>query len=223
MLSEQAGMAFNQEKQMTNSFRAAHAGQPVGRQGWALGMLLAGATALTVWSVNAWAASPAGPAGTNAPAAQAAMSHGHGGMMMGMPFEGRGLDRMLDTVKATDPQRKQIREIADKARADLQVLHGKLPPGADGQPVHPYHAMLALLAQPQVDAAGAEKLRQQLHAHHDQVSQRMLQAAVDIAKALTPEQRATFAKEMQSRMDRRGERMHRHHHGRDGGDRPAAR
>lgn len=213
---------------MTNSSRTAHASQPLGRQGWALGMLLAGATALTVWSANAWAASPGNTGGANAPAAQATMPHGHGyghgGMMMGMPFEGRGLDRMLDTVKATDPQRKQIREIADKARADMQTLHSKLPPGADGQPAHPYRAMLALLAQPQVDAAGAEKLRQQLHAHHDQVSQRMLQAAVDIAKVLTPEQRATFAKEVQARMDRRGgDRMHHRHHGRDGAERPDAR
>lgn len=208
---------------MTNFSRTAHASQSLGRQGWALGMLLAGATALTVWSDHAWAAAPSGQGAANAPAAHAAMPHGHVGMMMGMPFEGRGLDRMLDSVKATDPQRKQIRDIADKARADLQALHSKLPQGADGQPAHPYRAMLALLAQPQVDAAGAEKLRQQLHAHHDQVSQRMLQAAVDMAKVLTPEQRATFAKEVQARMDRRGERMHRHHHGRDGADRPDAR
>lgn len=211
---------------MTNSSRTAHASQPLGRQGWALGMLLAGATALTVWSAHAWAAAPGGQGAANVPAAHAVMPHGHhgGGMMMGMPFAGRGLDRMLDAVKATDPQRKQIRDIADKARADVQTLHSKLPQGADGQPAHPYRAMLALLAQPQVDAAGAEKLRQQLHAHHDQVSQRMLQAAVDIAKVLTPEQRATFAKEVQARMDRRGgDRMPHRHHGRDGAERPDAR
>lgn len=209
---------------MTNSYRNTYASQPVGRQGGALGMLLAGATALTVWSANAWAAAPVEPGAANAPAGYAMMPHGHGGMIMGMPFEGRGLDRMLDSVKATDPQRKQIRDIADKARADVQALHSKLPQGADGQPAHPYRAMLALLAQPQVDAAGAEKLRQQLHAHHDQVSQRMLQAAVDIAKVLTPEQRATFAKEVQARMDRRGgDRMPHRHHGRDGAERPDAR
>lgn len=214
------------------------ASRPVARRTWALGMLLAGATAVTVWTANAWAAgqpavAPSSPAAT-APAEGAGHPMmmgrmGPGGPMhgaMGWPLSGRGLDRMLDTVKASDAQRTQIREIADKARADLQALHQQMPKGADGQVQHPYRAMMALLSQPQVDAVGAERLRQQLHAHHDAVSKRMLQAAVDVAKVLTPEQRATLAKEMQSRVERReGDRAsrHPHHHGRDGMGRPEAR
>lgn len=216
--------------------RSVSAPQAVHPRALAFGLLLAGATAVTVWSVDARAAGQPSAAPT-APAAAASnegaphpMGHmGHGGGMhggMGMPFSGRALDRMLDTVKANDAQRTQIREIADKARADLQALHQQMPKGADGQVQHPYRAIMALLAQPQVDAAGAERLRQQLHAHHDGVSKRMLQAAADVAKVLTPEQRATLAKEMQRRMDRRdGDRAsrHPHHPGRDGMGRPEAR
>ena len=53
-----------------------------------------------------------------------------------------------------------------------------------------------LLAQPTVDAAAAEKLRQQMLAQHDQVSQRMLTAMLDISRVLTAEQRVALAARM---------------------------
>src|ERR671928_15084 len=49
----------------------------------------------------------------------------HGGMegpglFMG---HGRGLDRMLDSVNASDAQRAQIKQIAQQAAADLKTQH----------------------------------------------------------------------------------------------------
>ena len=54
--------------------------------------------------------------------------HGHGMKAehgMGLPFAGPGFERLLDEVQATDAQRKQIRDIAAKARTDLRALHDK--------------------------------------------------------------------------------------------------
>ena len=58
---------------------------------------------------------------------------------------------------------------------------------------------LQLFTQPTVDATAAEALRQQMLAQHDQASKRMLQAMLDVAKVLTPEQRAQLAERMKQR------------------------
>lgn len=108
-----------------------------------------------------------------------------------LPLEGRGLDRLLDKVKATDAQRTQIKALAKSAQADLKPLHEA------GRDLH--EKTLALFAQPQVDAAAAESLRQQSLASHDAVSKRMLQLALDVSKVLTPEQRAELVAKVQKR------------------------
>lgn len=162
---------------------------------WAAGsvMVVAGIMA-SVSAMNAWADTH-GKEGGEERAEGRSMMHGmhrhgemHGGMHGGMMLGGRGLERMLKDVKATDAQRTQIQKIADSARTDIQKLHegsGKL-----------HEQGLAILAQPTVDAAAAEKVRQQMLAQHDQVSKRMLTALLDISKVLTPEQRATLAARM---------------------------
>jgi protein CpxP len=127
--------------------------------------------------------------------------HGHhgmgGGMGMGMgmgegpgmmPFGGRQLGHMLDEVKATDAQRKQIEVITDKARTDVQALH------EEGRKLH--EQGLALWAAPKLDAAAIEAHRQQMLKHHDQVTQRMSQAMLEAGKVLSPEQRATLVQRM---------------------------
>lgn len=119
--------------------------------------------------------------------------HRHGGPGM-VPLEGRRLDRMLDQVKATDAQRTQIKALAKSAQADLKPLHEA------GRSVH--EQTLALFAQPQVDAAAAEKLRQQGLASHDAMSKRMLQFALDASKVLTPEQRVELAARVKKHHDR---------------------
>jgi Spy/CpxP family protein refolding chaperone len=130
-----------------------------------------------------------------------------GAMMGGMMPDGRRLERLLDDVKATDAQRTQIRTISDAARADLKKLH------EEGRTLH--EQSLAVLTQPNVDAAAAEALRQKMLAHHDVVSKRLLTAMLDTAKVLTPEQRAKVGermKEMQSHRDQwREHRMDERH------------
>jgi len=124
--------------------------------------------------------------------------HGQRGMGMGMgmgegpgmmPFGGHQLVRMLDEVKATDAQRKQIQAITDKARTEVQALHEA------GRKLH--EQGLALWAAPKLDAAAIEAHRQQMLKHHDQVTQRMSQAMLEAAKVLTPEQRATLVQGIQ--------------------------
>lgn len=132
--------------------------------------------------------------------------HGHGMkaaqgacMGMGLPFAGPGFDRLLDEVQATDAQRKQIRGIADKARADLRALHEKSR--------DQHHNAMAIWTSPKLDAGEAEKQRQQMLAQHDQVSKRMTQAMLDVGQVLTPEQRAKAAALLKQRHERMQERM----------------
>lgn len=190
-----------------------------------LGSLLLGG-ALVFSAVQAvQAASPAAPAkAASAPAASPTCDdgvcpwhggkHGHkgehrkgarhdhgmkGGHGMGLPFAGPGFDRLLDDVQATDAQRKQIQGIADKARTDLRALHDK---------AHAQHqGAMAIWTSPKLDAAEAEKQRQQMLAHHDQVSKRMMQAMLDVGQVLTPEQRAKAAAVLQQRHERKQAHM----------------
>lgn len=124
------------------------------------------------------------------------MSHGghgeHGGMGM-MPF-GRHLDHLLTEVKASGAQRQQIKQITDKARADIHALHEQ------GKGLR--ERTMALWTAPKLDAAEAEKLRQQMLAQHDQVSKRMTQAMLDVGNVLTPEQRAKAAELIKARRER---------------------
>jgi protein CpxP len=128
---------------------------------------------------------------------------GHGGAhaaAMGGPMmmKGRMLNRMLDDVKATDAQRAQIRQIVDTARSQAQ--------GQREQRRAMREQGLAVFTQPNIDANAAEALRQQMLAQHDQASKRHMQTMLDIARVLTPEQRAQIAK----RIGERRELMQRH-------------
>ena len=72
-------------------------------------------------------------------------------------------------------------------------------------------AVLLLLG---VLPAAAESLRQQMMAQHDQASRRVTQAMLDVARVLTPEQRAKLGERMRERqaiMKDRMERMEREH------------
>ena len=138
-----------------------------------------------------------------------AEGHGGPGMMMfgGAPEHmGRSLDRMLDGLNASEAQRSQIRQIAMAAATDLRAQR------ESGRALH--DQAMQIFTAPSVDAAAAESLRQQMLARHDQASKRMLQAMLDVAKVLTPEQRARIGERMKDRqamMKDRMERMHRDH------------
>jgi len=182
---------------MNASLTPGSQGKTRSKQAWAVGALIAAATASVVLSISAWAADEDGPMGMSPHGMH--MMEGHGGM----PFSGRHLSHLLDEAKATPAQRDQIKQIADKAQADLKALHEQ------GQSLH--EQGLKLWAQPVLDAAAAEKLRQQMLAHHDQCSKRLMQAMLDVGKVLTPEQRAKVADQLQKHhadmMKRMQERM----------------
>jgi periplasmic protein CpxP/Spy len=129
--------------------------------------------------------------------------HGmHGGGMMGNPERmGRMMDHMLDGLNATDTQRSQIKQIAQAAGTDMKAQHDA------NRALH--EKALQIFAAPNVDAAAAEQVRQQLLAQHDQMSKRTLQAMLDASKVLTPEQRAALGERMKQRNATMRDRMKR--------------
>jgi len=121
------------------------------------------------------------------------------GMGMGMDMMGgRHGERLLDRAGASAEQKTQLRQIMEAARADLQ------PVREAGRALR--RQLMALFAQPTVDARAVESLRQQLQANHDQASKRMTQAMLDASRVLTPEQRGQMA----ARMEQRRGMMQRH-------------
>ena len=120
--------------------------------------------------------------------------HGGGMMMHG---------RVLQSVGASSEQQARIHDIMKAAREDVRKLRdGAGDLRAQGA---------QLLAAPTIDARAAEALRQKRLALHDAVSKRTMQAMLDAAAVLTPEQRAKLAEQM----GRRHELMERHRRERD--------
>lgn len=140
-------------------------------------------------SLTAWALPDDGPGRPPA----------HGAPGFGFGASPRQLDRMLDSVNATDAQRSQIKQIAQAAAADLKAQREA------GKGLREQQARL--FTQPTVDAQAVEALRQQMMAQHDQASRRMTQAMLDASRVLTVEQRVQLAERMKARRDR----MERHH------------
>ncbi len=174
-----------------------------------MGVLL---TVMAAISLSAWA-QPAPPPGMGME--DHGMHHGmhggmHGGMgggMGGMMFDGsperagRMIDGLLDGLNVTDVQRSQIKQIAAAAAADMKAQMQA------GRGLH--QRGMEIFTAPTVDAAAAEQLRQQMLQQHDQMSRRMTQAMVDVARVLTPEQRAKVGERMKDRRARMDERMKR--------------
>ena len=135
--------------------------------------------------------------------AQPGGHHGGGpGMMMfqGSPERmGRMIDHMLDGLSTTDAQRGQIKQIAEAAATDLKVQH-------EASATLRSKAMQIMTA-PNIDAAQAEVVRQQMLAQHDQASRRMTQALLDVSRVLTPEQRVKLGERFKQREAQRAERM----------------
>jgi Spy/CpxP family protein refolding chaperone len=170
-----------------------------------LGMLMAvlASLALTSWAQPM----PGGPMGGDG---GGWMHRHHEGEMheggMGGFMMGRGLDRMLDGLNATEQQRTQIRQIAQAAANDLRAQRQA---SRDLR-----QRAMQVFTAPTVDPAAAESVRQQMMAQHDQASRRVTQAMLDVARVLTPEQRAKIGERMRERqaiMKDRSERMEREH------------
>jgi periplasmic protein CpxP/Spy len=131
------------------------------------------------------------------------MGGGHGMGMMGGhgPGMGRHFEHMLDGLNATDAQRTQVKQIAAAAAADMKAQHDA------GRALR--DKAMQIFAAPNIDAAAAESVRQQMLAQHDQASRRMLQAMLDVGRVLTPEQRAKLGDRMKQRSDMMRDRMQR--------------
>lgn len=151
----------------------------MGRRGWrVLGATLLVALAGTVG--QAVQAMPGGPGG------------GHGGGMMMMH------GRALEAIGATADQQTRIREIFKAARDDVRKQHeaaGDLRA-----------QMMAVFTATTVDARAAEAVRVKMAAVREADSKRMLQAMIDAAAVLSPEQRQKLAEQM----GKRHEMMQRH-------------
>jgi Spy/CpxP family protein refolding chaperone len=125
--------------------------------------------------------------------------HAGGAAMMGAPMHGRMLEHMLDSVKATDAQRAQIRQIAESAKTDMK---------AQREQRRAMHEQgMKLFTQPTVDGNAVEALRQQMLAQHDQASKRRMTAMIEISRVLTPEQRQQLAERSAQRREMRERHM----------------
>ena len=164
-----------------------------------LSSLLVGGAALSAVAVQAQPMQPGGPGSASGPSGQRGHmmggEHGHHGGGMDMKWSGR----MLDAVKASPEQRAQIQKIMEGARTDLQAQR-EAGNALRGQ-------LMQAMGQPNIDANAVEQVRQKMLAQHDQVSKRRMQAMVDAARVLTPEQR----KQLSERMGQRRDMMERHH------------
>jgi Spy/CpxP family protein refolding chaperone len=130
---------------------------------------------------------------------------------MGRGMEGGPMinDRMLDAVGASAEQKTRVREIMSVARDEIR----KAREGDRGL----HQQMMVLLAAPKIDPAAAEALRQKLMASHDVTSKRRMQAMLDAAAVLSPEQRQKLAERLKTRHDM----MERHQRERQATERPS--
>jgi periplasmic protein CpxP/Spy len=171
------------------------------RTRWSGALAGVAAVALTL-SGSVWAQHGHGEPGGGMGAGVGAEMGMHRGGMMGNPERmGRMMDHMLDGLNATDAQRSQIKQIAQAAGTDMKAQHEA------NRALH--EKAMQIFTAPNVDAAAAEQVRQQMLAQHDQMSKRTLQAMLDASKVLTPEQRAKLGERMKHRSDTLRERMKR--------------
>ena len=172
------------------------------RARWTGALAVLGAVALTL-SGAVWAQHGHGDHGGGAGGGMGGGSLGmHGGGMMGNPERmGRMMEHMLDGLNATDAQRMQIKQIAQTTGIELKAQR------ESNRALH--EKAMQIFSAPNVDAAAAEQVRQQLLAQHDLMSKRTLQAMLDASKVLTPEQRAKLGERMKQRSDTMRDRMKR--------------
>ena len=127
--------------------------------------------------------------------------HGFGGWHGGMgDMDPAALSKRIEAMVAfrladidvTPEQRDRIATILKGAANDLQA--------GRKQHMQARRQSMELLAAPTIDRAQLEKLRVEQMQLGENASRRMLQALMDSAEVLTPEQRAKLAERFQRRM-----------------------
>jgi Spy/CpxP family protein refolding chaperone len=125
---------------------------------------------------------------------------GHGGGGPDGPGPGperaqRIVGHALSYVDATPEQTQKINAIIDQAFKDFGPMRQEMETTRD--------QALGLFRAATLDRAAVEKLRAERIARMDEVSKKVVNAALDAAETLTPEQRAKIATELDSMRDRR--------------------
>ncbi len=167
--------------------------------GWRLGL----ATLVVAVAGVAYTSAQAQPG--SGPGAGMAMHGGPGagwgdGMGFGGAYGPHMRERMLDAAGATAEQKTRIRDIFGALATDMR---------SRAEAGHALHRQLGQqLLGPTIDAGAVESVRQQMLAQHDAASKRVMQAMLDAAAVLTPEQRAKLAQHVQQRR----EMFERHRH-----------
>jgi Spy/CpxP family protein refolding chaperone len=108
------------------------------------------------------------------------------------------LERSLDEIGASEVQRVQILEIAERTRAELEALH------PDRRALH--EELTAQLSASSIDREALEGLRSEHLASIETASQVLVAALADAADVLTPEQRVHLAELHLQRWERLGRR-----------------
>jgi periplasmic protein CpxP/Spy len=144
----------------------------------------------------------AGALATSAWAQPGRAGHGGAAMFQGSPERiARVIDHLLEGVSASDAQRSQVKQIAQAAAADMK--------GQRAATLELRERAMQVFTAPTVDANAAEAVRQQLQVQHDQSSQRVMQAMLEISRVLSPEQRAKLGGRFKQRGAQRQERAQR--------------
>ncbi len=141
-----------------------------------------------------WIAAAAVVVALGGTAAFAGANHpgGHGGHGSHSPWtmDAAQADTHIDMMVAhilpdgTAAQKSRLAEIAKACFNDMKPIHQQLGEG--------HQEAARLLAQPAIDRAALETLRASQMQKMDQMSRRVLAAAMDAAEVLTPEQRTKF-------------------------------
>ncbi|MGC9162510.1 MAG: Spy/CpxP family protein refolding chaperone [Thiomonas sp.] len=136
----------------------------------------------------------------NAQTAPAPMPQGGPAMQGQMADHGpglhrdRGMQRMLTQAGVTAAQQEQLRALRkqswEKLRPDMEQMRTLM------------QQRMKLLAAPTIDRGALEALRDKQMALVNQISQVRTQTQYEMAKILTPEQRAKLYTMMQQRMER---------------------
>ena len=105
------------------------------------------------------------------------------------------IGRLVKQVGGTPEQKDRLVAIAQAARADLQPIREQMR--------QTRRAGLELLAAPVIDKRALEQLRVTGTQLADARSKRRMQAWIDSAEVLTPEQRARLAEHWKQRMEHR--------------------
>ena len=103
---------------------------------------------------------------------------------------------MLADIDATPQQRERVASILKAAANDLRPLRESHQQARRDS--------LQLFAAPELDRAKLEKIRLEQMQLGETVSRRLLQAMMDAADVLAPDQRAKLVATWQRRMERRG-------------------